>query len=94
VPVSNDGGDIEDMIKASREKLGALDTAGALDVLQAKLDEEEQERTRRRVPLLKESARQSSVWPSIMTPRRKLWPKSHASRRTTSGPLSTSAIFT
>jgi hypothetical protein len=38
VPVSNDGGDIEDVIKASREKLGALDTAGALDVLQAKLD--------------------------------------------------------
>jgi tetratricopeptide (TPR) repeat protein len=56
VPVSNDGADIDAAIVASRAKLRDLDTAGALDVLQAKLDEEEQERTRRRVPLLKERA--------------------------------------
>jgi len=56
VPASNDGADIDAAIAASRGKLGALDKAGALDVLQAKLDEEEQERARRRVPLLKERA--------------------------------------
>ena len=56
VPASNDGAGIDDAIKASREKLGALDTAGALEVLQAKLNEEERERTRRLVPLLKERA--------------------------------------
>jgi tetratricopeptide (TPR) repeat protein len=56
VPVSNDGADIEATLVASREKLGALDTAGALNVLRAKIAEEEQERARRLVPLLKEQA--------------------------------------
>jgi predicted Zn-dependent protease len=56
VAASNDGADIDATITASRAKLGALDTAGALEVLRAKIAEEEQERTRRRVPLLKERA--------------------------------------
>ncbi len=56
VPASNDGADIDAAIVASRARLLDLDTAGALDVLQAKLNEEEQERARRRVPLLKERA--------------------------------------
>ena len=56
VPVSNDGADIDAAIVASRAKLGVLDTAGALDVLQAKIAEEEQQRVRRLVPLLKERA--------------------------------------
>lgn len=56
VPVSNDGADIDAAIVASRAKLRDLDTAGALDVLQAKLDEKERERTRRLIPLLKERA--------------------------------------
>jgi tetratricopeptide (TPR) repeat protein len=53
---SNDGTDIDAAIAESRAKLGALDTAGALDVLRAKITEEEQERARRLVPLLKEQA--------------------------------------
>src|SRR5580693_102638 len=53
---SNDGADIEAVIGASREKVGKLDTAGARAVLQAKIDEEQDERTRRLVPLLKERA--------------------------------------
>ncbi len=56
VPASNDGADIDAAIVASRAKLRDLDTAGALDVLQAKIAGEEQERARRRVPLLKERA--------------------------------------
>jgi tetratricopeptide (TPR) repeat protein len=56
VPASNDGADIDAAIAESRAKLGVLDTAGALNVLQAKIAEEERERTRRRVPLLKERA--------------------------------------
>ena len=56
VPESNDGADIEATLVASREKLGALDTAGALNVLRAKIAEEEQARARRLVPLLKEQA--------------------------------------
>jgi len=90
VVVSNDGADIDGAITASRAKLRDLDTAGALDVLQAKLDEEEQERVRRRL----KSAQRSSVWPSIMTPPNRRWPRSRASGRTTSGPLSPSAIST
>jgi len=58
VPVSNDGADIEATLVESRAKLGALDTAGALDVLRAKIAEEEHERARRLVPLLKEQALQ------------------------------------
>ena len=61
VPVSNDGADIDAAIVASRAKLCDLDTTGALEVLQAKLDEEERERTRRRVPLLKERAAVESL---------------------------------
>jgi hypothetical protein len=85
VPASNDGADIEAAIAASREKLGALDTAGALDVLQAKLDEEEQERVRRRVPLLKERAAVEHL-AFEYDAAKKPWPRSRASRRTTSGP--------
>jgi tetratricopeptide (TPR) repeat protein len=56
VRASNDGADIDAVIGASREKLRALDTAGAREVLQAKIDEEEQARARRLAPLLKERA--------------------------------------
>jgi tetratricopeptide (TPR) repeat protein len=56
VPVSNDGDDIDAAVAASRAKLGALDTAGALDVLRAKIAEEVDERARRLVPLMKEQA--------------------------------------
>jgi tetratricopeptide (TPR) repeat protein len=56
VAASNDGADIDAVVAASREKLGTLDTAGALDVLGAKTAEEEPERGRRLVPLLKERA--------------------------------------
>jgi tetratricopeptide (TPR) repeat protein len=44
------------VIGASREKLGQLDTAGARAVLQAKIEEEEEARTRRLIPLLNERA--------------------------------------
>jgi tetratricopeptide (TPR) repeat protein len=53
---SNDGADIEATIGASREKLRALDAAGARDLLQAKIAEEEEARTRRLLPLLRERA--------------------------------------
>jgi tetratricopeptide (TPR) repeat protein len=53
---TNDGADIEATIAASRAKLRALDTAGARDVLQAKIAEEEQTRTQRLVRLLRERA--------------------------------------
>jgi tetratricopeptide (TPR) repeat protein len=59
VPASNDGADIDATIVASREKLGALDFAGALDVLKPKIAEvaeEVQAHVRRFVPLLKERA--------------------------------------
>jgi tetratricopeptide (TPR) repeat protein len=56
VLLSNDGADIDAAIAASRAKLSGLDTAGALEVLRAKIAEEEQERARRLVPLLKERA--------------------------------------
>jgi tetratricopeptide (TPR) repeat protein len=59
VPASNDGADIAAAIKISREKLGAFDTAGALDVLQpkiAEIAEEVEVKVRRLVPLLKERA--------------------------------------
>ena len=53
---SNDGADIEAAIGASREKLGQLDTAGARAVLQTKINEEQEARARRLIPLLKERA--------------------------------------
>jgi tetratricopeptide (TPR) repeat protein len=53
---SNDGADIEAVIGASRVKLRDLDTVGAIEVLQAKINEEEEARVRRLVPLLKERA--------------------------------------
>jgi hypothetical protein len=59
VLVSNDGIDIETTIASSRAKLDALDTAGALDVLQPKIAEVTEEvegQMRRLVPLLKERA--------------------------------------
>ena len=40
VPQSNDGSDIDATIGASRDKLRALDTQGARELLQAKIDEE------------------------------------------------------
>jgi len=56
VPASNDGGDIDATIAASRQKLQVPDSAGARAVLQAKIDEERETRARRLVPLLKERA--------------------------------------
>ncbi len=56
VQAGNYGADIEAAIKSSRAKLGALDTAGAREVLRAKIAGEAQERARRLVPLLKERA--------------------------------------
>ena len=56
VPVSNDGADIDATIGASRDKLGALDVQGARDLLQSKIDEENDARSRRLLPLLKERA--------------------------------------
>jgi tetratricopeptide (TPR) repeat protein len=53
---TNDGADIEAVIGASREKLRALDTVGAREVLQAKIAEEEEAGIRRRVALLRERA--------------------------------------
>jgi hypothetical protein len=96
VPASNDGADIGAAIAASREKLGALDTAGALDVLQpkiAEIAEEVEVKVRRLVPLLKERAAVERLAFNYDAAR-KPCPRSRASRRTTSGPLSTSAIST
>jgi tetratricopeptide (TPR) repeat protein len=56
LPESNYGEDIEATLAESRAKLRAVDTLGALDVLQAKIAEEEAARMRRLVPLLKERA--------------------------------------
>src|SRR6266849_4034479 len=56
VPASNDGEDIDATIAASRRKLQVPDSAGARAILQAKIDEERETRTRRLVPLLKERA--------------------------------------
>ena len=56
VPSSNEGADIDAAIGAARDKLRDLDAAGARSLLQAKLDEEEQDRRRRRLPLLRERA--------------------------------------
>jgi tetratricopeptide (TPR) repeat protein len=53
---SNDGTDIEAAIGASRAKLRALDARGARDLLQTKIAEEKEARTRRLLPLLRERA--------------------------------------
>jgi tetratricopeptide (TPR) repeat protein len=53
---TNDGADIGAAIEASRKKLAKLDTLGARDLLQAKINEEEQIRAQRLIPLLKERA--------------------------------------
>jgi hypothetical protein len=53
---SNLGADIDATIAASRVKLQTLDTAGAREMLQAKIVEEEAAHMRRMVPLLKERA--------------------------------------
>jgi hypothetical protein len=53
---SNLGADIDATITASRVKLKTLDTAGAREMLRAKIVEEEAARMRRMVPLLKERA--------------------------------------
>ena len=55
-PPFNDGTDIEAVIGASREKLRVLDAQGARDLLQAKINDEEETRTRRLLPLLRERA--------------------------------------
>src|SRR5205814_1497717 len=56
VTVSNDGADIDATIGASRDKLRVLDTQGARDLLQTRIDEEIEVRSRRLAPLLKERA--------------------------------------
>ena len=53
---SNDGADIEAVIGASRDKLRNLDIGGARDLLQTKILDEQEARTRRLVPLLREKA--------------------------------------
>jgi len=53
---SNLGADIDATIAASRVKLKTLDTAGAREMLRAKIAEEEAARMHRLVPLLKERA--------------------------------------
>jgi tetratricopeptide (TPR) repeat protein len=54
VSPSNDGADILAAIGAARDKMGNFDPAGAREVLQAKIDEEEQTRRQRVLPLLRE----------------------------------------
>ncbi len=56
VSSSNLGADIDATIAASRAKLQTLNTAGAREMLQAKIVEEEVTRMRRLVPLLEERA--------------------------------------
>ncbi len=56
VRLSNEGADIDAVIGAARDKLGALDVAGARGVLQAKIAEEDDARRVRMLPLLKERA--------------------------------------
>ena len=51
---SDEGLDVDAVIGAARDKIGALDVAGARSVLQAKIDEEEAARRARLLPLLKE----------------------------------------
>jgi hypothetical protein len=53
---SNLGADIDATIAASRVKLKTFDTAGAREMLRAKIEEEEAARMRRMVPLLRERA--------------------------------------
>lgn len=53
---SNDGADIAATLGTARDKLGRLDTAGALATLSGKLAEEEAARRQRMVPLLAEKA--------------------------------------
>jgi tetratricopeptide (TPR) repeat protein len=53
---SNDGADIAVTLGTARDKLGRLDTAGALATLSGKLAEEEAARRQRMVPLLREKA--------------------------------------
>jgi hypothetical protein len=53
---TNDGADIDAVISATRSKLRSLDTEGARKLLQTKIDEEEEARLSRIVPLLKERA--------------------------------------
>jgi predicted negative regulator of RcsB-dependent stress response len=55
-PPTNDGTDIDAALSAAREKLGRLDSAGALAGLAAKLAEEEEARRQRLLPLLRETA--------------------------------------
>ena len=55
-PPSNDGPDIDAAIDAARDKLRGLDAAGARDLLQARIDEEERTRRQRLLPLLRERA--------------------------------------
>ncbi|MGH6985072.1 MAG: trypsin-like peptidase domain-containing protein, partial [Stellaceae bacterium] len=61
VKPSNEGADIETTIGVSRKKVANLDTVGARAVLQDKIDEEQEMRVRRLVPLLKERAAVESL---------------------------------
>ncbi|HME24965.1 MAG TPA: trypsin-like serine protease [Acetobacteraceae bacterium] len=56
VQPSNEGADIDATIGAVRDKLQELDPAGARDLLQAKIAQEEQVRRQRLLPLLRERA--------------------------------------
>ncbi len=56
VPATNRGADIDAAIGAAREKTARLDIAGATDLLDAKIAEEELARRQRLVPLLAEKA--------------------------------------
>jgi tetratricopeptide (TPR) repeat protein len=55
-PASNEGADIDAVIRAARQKLSGLDTAAARSLLAGKIAEEEEARRHRLVPLLEEKA--------------------------------------
>jgi len=55
VPPSNDGADIDAVIRASRDKVQALDAGGALQMIASKIAEEEAARRQRLTPLLRET---------------------------------------
>jgi tetratricopeptide (TPR) repeat protein len=56
VEASNEGADIDAAIRAARQKLALLDTAGARTLLSDKIAEEEVARRQRLIPLLREKA--------------------------------------
>jgi tetratricopeptide (TPR) repeat protein len=56
LPIVADGGDVPDVIAAAREKAGALDTSGALHILEDRLAQESMAHEARMVALLREKA--------------------------------------